>query len=215
MGASQAKVDGGSVLRRALGAADAAAVPLEQHAEGVDENLVRAEIVTFCLEGAVQAAESFYHLDIIDHVLHEIGRGLDAQRRGEVHAVHAVDLRGRADLRSEQERSGDAGDRCQAKERDLLPHQRQKIPAESRSRLVTQPLQRPKVQEQQHKRPGYKHRLAHQPQRKQRQRCRPVPRITPGRLPHFYNEPKRDRTGNKADTFGAATPIPKAIRPAT
>jgi len=61
-------VEGGSVLRRALGAADAAAVPLEKHAEGVDDDLVSAEIVTFCLEGAVQAAESFYHLDIIDHV---------------------------------------------------------------------------------------------------------------------------------------------------
>src|SRR6266480_6583622 len=67
------------------------------------------------------------------------------------------------------EKSHDAGDRYQAKERDLLPRQPQKIPAGLSSWLKTQSLQRPEVQKQQQKRPGYKHRLAHQPQREQQQ----------------------------------------------
>ena len=67
------------------------------------------------------------------------------------------------------EESHDAGDRYQAKKRDLLPSQPQKISAESGSWLMTQPAERPKVQKQQHRRQSHKHRLAHQTQREQQQ----------------------------------------------
>src|ERR1700704_3708220 len=47
----------GSASRCPLRPAAAAAVSPEQHAEGTDRELVRTQIITFCFEGTMQAAE--------------------------------------------------------------------------------------------------------------------------------------------------------------